>query len=89
MSALPPKADSRDRIEYVCFVPIADIGWSRACGAATFAYINGRKTNPDRIVCKFLFGITRLRKSSPPLFLVVQVSVIVVALLLAFCPSTA
>ena len=26
MSALPPKADIRQRIEHVCFVPIADIG---------------------------------------------------------------
>jgi len=25
MSALPPKADIRQRIEHVCFVPIADI----------------------------------------------------------------
>jgi hypothetical protein len=27
MSALPPKADIRQRIEHVCFVPIADIEW--------------------------------------------------------------
>jgi hypothetical protein len=26
MSALPPKADIRQRIEHVCFVPKADIG---------------------------------------------------------------
>jgi hypothetical protein len=26
MSALPPKADIRERIEYVCFVPLADVG---------------------------------------------------------------
>jgi hypothetical protein len=25
MSALPPKADIRQRIDHVCFVPIADI----------------------------------------------------------------
>jgi hypothetical protein len=25
MSALPPKADIRQRIEHVCFVPIADV----------------------------------------------------------------
>jgi len=25
MSALPPKADIRQRIEHVCFVPLADI----------------------------------------------------------------
>ena len=25
MSALPPKADIRQRIEHVCFVPIADM----------------------------------------------------------------
>ena len=25
MSALPPKADIRQRIEHVCFVPVADI----------------------------------------------------------------
>jgi hypothetical protein len=30
MSALPPKADIRQRIEHVCFVPIADIRDSRA-----------------------------------------------------------
>jgi hypothetical protein len=26
LSALPPKADIRQRIEHVCFVPLADIG---------------------------------------------------------------
>jgi hypothetical protein len=26
MSALPPKADIRQRIEHVCFVPLTDIG---------------------------------------------------------------
>ena len=26
MSALPPKADIRQRIEHVCFVPLADMG---------------------------------------------------------------
>ena len=30
MSALPPKADIRQRIEHVCFVPKADIGRNRA-----------------------------------------------------------
>ena len=25
MSALPPKADIRQRIEHVCFVPLADL----------------------------------------------------------------
>jgi hypothetical protein len=32
MSALPPKADVRQRIEHVCFVPIADIRKSKAPG---------------------------------------------------------
>jgi len=27
MSALPPKADIRQRIEHVCFVPSADLSW--------------------------------------------------------------
>ena len=41
MSALPPKADIRQRIEHVCFVPIADIGslpdlTSAITGQATF-----------------------------------------------------
>jgi hypothetical protein len=31
MSALPPKADIRQRIEHVCFVPLADI--CIPCGA--------------------------------------------------------
>jgi hypothetical protein len=30
MSALPPKADIRQRIEHVWFVPSTDVGWSGA-----------------------------------------------------------
>jgi biuret amidohydrolase len=41
MSALPPEADIRQRIEHVCFVPLADTAFvfgakaSRCCAAGT------------------------------------------------------
>ena len=42
MSALPPKADIRQPIEHVCFVPIADINHhlfsAVACVKASYVY---------------------------------------------------
>ena len=41
MSALPPKADIRQRIEHVCFVPIADIRDERFRVANPYAALIG------------------------------------------------
>jgi hypothetical protein len=46
MSALPPKADIREPIEYVCFVPIADITANRRSMPIDR---NGRYDGPARI----------------------------------------
>ena len=44
MSALPPKADIRQRIEHVCFVPIADIT-EAAAGAGILQVVESWASN--------------------------------------------
>ena len=54
MSALPPKADIRQRIEHVCFVPKADVTnvhWRLALGATASALRlqEGQQVGVDRV----------------------------------------
>ena len=44
MSALPPKADIRERTQYVCFVPIADI-------QPLIEAVNQRQEQLTRVLC--------------------------------------
>ena len=69
MSALPPEADIRQRIEHVCFVPIADMASERRglCSDVT------RRGSPKRsILVQRVAGLAgnskhRFRAGRPPL----------------------
>jgi hypothetical protein len=55
MSALPPEADIRQRIEHVCFVPEADIRPSQAIGVAN----HRRNDMADRKLRQYdAYGVT-------------------------------
>jgi hypothetical protein len=49
MSALPPTADIRQRIEHVCFVPEADIRTS-PIPSLTLLIIAGQRASPSLLV---------------------------------------
>jgi len=56
MSALPPRADIRERIEYVCFVPIADV---RVAPAPTHTEIASRVSTHREAVTRELTRLSR------------------------------
>jgi hypothetical protein len=58
MSALPPKADIRQRIEHVCFVPLGDIGMSLTCRERTKSPGVGRREDGQGRGCRGL-GLPR------------------------------
>ena len=57
MSALPPKADIRQRIEHVCFVPIADIV-SRAL-LCDLTRMMMSSTKPPSVILAGMGGVAR------------------------------